>query len=137
MVKVPSISVIIPAHNAATFLPDAINSIFAQNCPNLEIILIDDNSSDDTFSLASKWRNPLRYFRCSCGSPAAARNIGLQISRADFVGFLDADDMWVPDHLQAQIAFHTLHPELDFSHGYTRKIHLASAPKERAALPQR
>jgi glycosyltransferase involved in cell wall biosynthesis len=131
MAGFPSVGVIIPAHNAGRFLPEAVGSLLDQNYPRLEIILIDDDSTDNTPTLAAEWGTAVRYVRSKCGSPAAARNAGLRLCQADFVGFLDADDLWPPGRLPAQLAFHARYPALDFSHGYTRKVFLASHQESR------
>jgi glycosyltransferase involved in cell wall biosynthesis len=132
MLSTPSVTVIIPAYNAAQFLFQAVDSLMAQNYPMLEIIIIDENSTDNTAPAIQSFGPNVRYLQQACGGPAAARNVGLRLSQADFVGFLDADDLWMPGRLHSQIAFHLQHPELDYSQGYTRKIylesHLASQP---------
>jgi glycosyltransferase involved in cell wall biosynthesis len=122
----PSVTVIIPAFNAAQFLSQAVDSLIEQNYPKLEIIIIDENSTDNPAPLIQSFGPHVRYLRQACGSPAAARNVGLRSSQTDFVGFLDADDLWTADRLNSQIAFHLQHPELDYSHGYMRKIYLES-----------
>ncbi len=126
MDRIPSVSVIIPAYNAAITLNQAVDSLLAQDYPAMEIIIIDEISTGNPAPFIQSFGPRVRYLQQACGSPAAARNVGLRLSRADFVGFLDADDLWMPGRMHSHIAFHLQHPELDYSHGYTRKIYLAS-----------
>ncbi|MDX1948589.1 MAG: glycosyltransferase family A protein [Pirellulaceae bacterium] len=94
----PLVSVIIPAFNAARFLPDAIASIRAQNYPRLEIILVDDGSTDDTERVAGQWPD-VRYIGQENEGVSRARNVGIRAAQSDVLAFLDADDLWTPDHL--------------------------------------
>lgn len=127
---------IIPALNAGSFLTEAIRSLLDQNYPRLEIFLIDDASTDNTPAIAAEFGTALNYERSIFGSPSAARNAGIRKCEADFVGFLDADDQWSPNRLHAQLAFHAQHPELDYSHGYTRKVFLTSHLDSRPHYPR-
>jgi glycosyltransferase involved in cell wall biosynthesis len=136
MLGLPSVGVIIPTRNAGRFLPEAIGSLLDQKYPRLEIILVDDNSTDNTPKLATAWATNVRYVRSEYGSPAAARNTGLRLCQTDYIGFLDADDLWSPNRLTAQIAFHAQYPDLDFSQGYTRKVFLDSYLDTRPRFPR-
>ncbi len=105
MEKGPLVSVITPTRNRAHKLMRSLTSLFSQTHENLELILVDDNSEDDTPELASSLNDQrLRYIRLpqSVG-PAAARNIGLAAARGDFVSFLDDDDEIFPRKLQLQL----------------------------------
>ncbi|MFN7999124.1 MAG: glycosyltransferase family A protein [Bryobacteraceae bacterium] len=92
------ISVIVPAYNAARFLPEAIASIRAQNWEPLEILLVDDGSTDETATVAAALEG-VRVFRKPNGGAASARNFGLKEARGEWISFLDADDLWPPDKL--------------------------------------
>ena len=91
-----SVSAITPAYNAAGHLSRAIASVLAQAFAPLEIIVVDDGSTDDTFDVAASLGPPVRVVRQENAGAAAARNRGVSESRGDFVAFLDSDDEWRP-----------------------------------------
>lgn len=101
----PLVSVITPTRNRAEKLPRAIASLFSQTHENFELILVDDNSSDETPDLVSRIKDRrLRYIRLpECAGVANARNIGLEAVRGEFVCFLDDDDEISPNKLQLQL----------------------------------
>lgn len=122
----PDISVIIPAHDAAGTLPDAIASVRAQQVP-VRIIVVDDGSTDGTASLLESWASDrdLVAIRQVRQGPAAARNRGLDsIIMSPFVAFLDGDDVWVPGKLRAQRALLDANPGVGIVLGHT----VVSAP---------
>ncbi len=94
------VSVVIPAYNYAHFLPDAINSALSQSYPKVEVIVIDDGSTDTTPEVAAKYGDRIRYIRKQNAGLPAARNTGIQNASYPFIGFLDADDQWKPDFLE-------------------------------------
>ena len=102
-----TVSAIIPAYNAATYVLRAIESALAQTCPPLEILVIDDGSSDRTAELVAPLPPPVRLLRKENGGPATARNLGASQARGDWLALLDADDMWYPDKLRQQLAYGT------------------------------
>lgn len=110
------ISVVIPTYNHAKYLPRAIASVRAQNFAPLEIIVVNDGSTDETASLvpALSAQGPLCWIDQKNAGRAAARNRGIQESKGDWVAFLDADDYWLPDKLRTQ--FQELQAADDFSY---------------------
>jgi glycosyltransferase involved in cell wall biosynthesis len=99
-----SVSVIIPAYNAARFLPEALESVFSQTWPELEVIVVDDGSTDDTREMLKPYGERIQYLHKENGGPASARNLGLRHARGRFVAFLDADDLWLPRKTELQMA---------------------------------
>lgn len=98
------VSVIIPVYNGEAFLAGAIESIQQQNYQPLEIIIVDDGSTDATAAIAQGLKDAsIRYFYQSNQGPSAARNKGLQMARGDVIGFLDADDLWTEGSLKYQL----------------------------------
>ena len=95
----PLISIIIPCYNNGHFLQDAINSALAQTYRNLEIIVIDDGSTDETKSVAEKFKNVGYYYQENRGLPAA-RNLGIKKMSGDFFVSLDADDTLHPQYTE-------------------------------------
>lgn len=115
-VAIPLISVIVPAFNAAAFLPDALNSLLRQTHRNLEVIVVNDGSTDDTAALLAAWcaRDPrVRAVHQQNRGLPAARNAGLSVARGDYIAFLDADDVVHPIKLEHQLAYLTAHPDAD------------------------
>lgn len=100
----PAVSVIIPAYNAAGFVARAIESALAQTHPPLEILVIDDGSKDATSEVVARFAPPVRLLRQTNGGPAAARNHGAREARGEWLAFLDADDRWLPEKLERQLA---------------------------------
>ena len=109
----PLVSVIIPAYNAARFLPNAVASVRRQAYAPLEILIVDDGSQDDCARVAAELGEPVRYVRQEQSGPAAARNRGLELAQGEFVGFLDADDEWPEQKLSIQMSRLLASPELD------------------------
>lgn len=110
------VSVIIPSHNCREYIGQAISSVLAQSCRGLEIILVDDGSTDDT-AAALPSLPFLRYLRRERGGPSAARNSGLRAARGRYVAFLDADDVWEPGSLDRRLAFARSHPDVGLVFG--------------------
>ncbi|HEV2884105.1 MAG TPA: glycosyltransferase family A protein [Pyrinomonadaceae bacterium] len=110
----PLTSVIIPAYNRAEYLPLTIESALAQSGAEVEVIVIDDGSTDDTRAVIEKnkarWGKRFRYFYQENAERCVARNNGLRQSRGEFVAFLDSDDLWRPHHVQACLAALTEDP---------------------------
>jgi glycosyltransferase involved in cell wall biosynthesis len=101
----PQVSVIIPAHNAAAFLHDALRSVRDQTFPDWEVVAVDDGSSDATWSILEGAGARVRAFRNdSPTGPAAARNRALGHATGELVAFLDADDLLLPQFLERQVA---------------------------------
>lgn len=101
----PRISVVIPAYNAAAIVGRAIESALAQTAPPLEVIVIDDGSTDNTADVAAAYEPRIRLLRQENAGPAAARNHGAKVSTGDWIALLDADDSWLPQKLSRQAAF--------------------------------
>jgi glycosyltransferase involved in cell wall biosynthesis len=99
----PRVSVIIPAYNAARYLPDSIDSVVAQSYSDWEAIVIDDGSTDSTPEVVGAFADSLGdrlvHIRQSNRGLPAARNTGVRHSRGEFIALLDADDVWLPDRL--------------------------------------
>ncbi len=102
-----TVSVIIPTFNRARFLGEALDSVLGQTYSDLEVIVVDDGSSDGTAELmATRTRDDarVRYVRQANRGASAARNAGLDAATGDFIAFLDSDDAWQPWHLELTLA---------------------------------
>jgi len=114
--RAPKVSVVIPAYDVAEFLGNAISSVLAQEYSDLEIIVVDDGSSDGTANAVP--RLPfVQYVRRERGGPAAARNTGLRLAQGEYIAFLDADDMWEPLSLRRRLRFMERNPRLGLVFG--------------------
>lgn len=103
MNEAPSLSIIVPAFNSERHIAEAIGSIRAQGHPSVEIIVVDDGSTDRTPEVLESLAGPdLRYVRQENAGPAAARNRGLELARGDVITFIDADDLWPPGRIADQ-----------------------------------
>ena len=109
----PLISVVIPAYNAAAFLAPTLASVFAQDHRPIEVILVDDGSTDDTLAIASSWTPALRVCRQDNAGPSAARNRGIAMAEGEYLAFIDADDTWLPGRLQRHLTIMIQRPDLD------------------------
>jgi glycosyltransferase involved in cell wall biosynthesis len=100
----PLVSILIPAHNASPWLADTLRSALAQTWPQLEIIVIDDGSTDDTLAVARSFACPqLRVVTQPNRGASAARNHALRLACGDYIQFLDADDLLAPDKIARQL----------------------------------
>jgi glycosyltransferase involved in cell wall biosynthesis len=103
------ITLIIPCYNYAHFLADALESVFVQSAPDLklEVIVVDDGSTDETPQIAAHYGERIRYYRQENAGLSAARNIGMALAKHDLVLFLDADDALLPDALETLLKART------------------------------
>lgn len=121
------VSVIITCYNQARFLGEAIESAFAQSYPNVEIIVVDDGSSDAPGKVAARY-SAVKFIRQENQGVAAARNNGLRESRGRYIVFLDGDDRLRPQALELGVAYLTAHPNCAFVSGGYRLIGADGAP---------
>lgn len=107
----PRLSVIMPAYNCAAYIEASLASIFSQGVEDIEVVVVDDGSTDGTAEIAAVFDARVRVLRNAHGGPAAARNLAVAHARSDLLAFLDADDVWLPGKLAAQLAFLDSHPD--------------------------
>jgi glycosyltransferase involved in cell wall biosynthesis len=99
----PKVSVVIPAFNSAGTIARAIDSVLAQDVPEMEIIVIDDGSTDETPSILDGYGKRITAIRQVNQGVAAARNRGIDAAQGEFIAFLDSDDEWYPKKLKKQM----------------------------------
>jgi glycosyltransferase involved in cell wall biosynthesis len=114
----PLISVIIPVFNGERFIREAVDNVISQDYPSLEIIIVNDGSNDKSEEIITQLPSDIRYFSQQNAGPAAARNRGIKDASGSFVAFLDADDLWPKDNLNALMDVMLHHPEMDVVRGY-------------------
>lgn len=113
------VTVIIPAYKAGRYIEETVQSVLNQTYPNFELIIIDDGSPDDQAKviepLAAK-DSRIQYIKQANGGVSSARNHGYRLSKGDFLAFLDADDVWLPDNLEQKLAKFASDAELGLVH---------------------
>ena len=97
------VSVVIPSYNYAHFLRETIDSVLAQTYPDIEIIVVDDGSTDKTTEILQSYGEQIRSSFQQNQGVSAARNNGARLSEGEFVAFLDADDSWLPTKIEKQV----------------------------------
>ncbi len=105
------VSVVIPAFNASLHLESALESVLAQTAAPLEVIVMDDGSTDDTVAMAERFG--VRVERHGHAGISATRNRGVNAARGGLIAFLDADDVWLPDKLERQLEVFAAQPDLE------------------------
>jgi glycosyltransferase involved in cell wall biosynthesis len=108
----PLVSVIIPTYNRAELVPAAVRSVLEQSYRNIEVIVVDDGSADDTRKVLEPFRNNLRYLFTKNSGPAHARNTGMKAARGEYIAFLDSDDLYLPYKIELQVSFMETHGEV-------------------------
>jgi glycosyltransferase involved in cell wall biosynthesis len=131
----PLVTCIVPVYNGEAFLGEALDSIVAQRYRPIEILVIDDGSTDGTAGVTAVTREAhVRYVRQDNAGGAAARNRGIVLAQGEFVAFLDADDLWPPEKLDRQVARFAARPELDISLAHVQNFWMQDVALERIRL---
>jgi glycosyltransferase involved in cell wall biosynthesis len=130
----PLVTVIIGAYDAERYLAEAIDSVLAQTHPNLELIVVDDGSTDSTAEVAEAYGPPVRCIRQENGGMAASRNRAIPEAHGAYFPFLDADDRFPPDKLRSQLAVFEADPELDIVYGHVTEFLSPDLDPEARAL---
>jgi glycosyltransferase involved in cell wall biosynthesis len=99
----PLVSVIIPTYNRGHVVPEAIESVLRQTYLRLEVIVVDDGSTDNTPECLQQFAGRIRVVTQENAGPAAARNRGIEMARGELIAFLDSDDLWLPRKLERQV----------------------------------
>lgn len=124
----PLVSVIVSNYNYARYLPQALNSVLAQSYSNIEIIVVDDGSTDDSENVLRSYENHIRWIRQKNQGVSAARNRGVKETRGELIAFLDADDIWLPLKLERQVERFLDDPELGLVHCGMQEINDKGEP---------
>lgn len=136
MPSVADVSVLIPCYNMARYVRKTVDSVLAQTTTPREVIIVDDGSTDESARILAEYKPPVRVVTQSNQGFVAARNRGIEEAQAEWIALLDADDYWMPEKLERQlattapdvIASHTGH--LTFSEGYEKESEPPSVPPE-------
>ena len=123
----PLVSVVIPVFNGERFLREAVQSVLDQQYSPLEIIVVDDGSTDNTAIVARDLPEPVRYLHQTNQGPAAARNRGIEQAQGSLIAFADADDLWPAGKLESQLPLLIKDPRIDIVLGRIQQVLLSEA----------
>ncbi len=121
--KIPRVSAIIPVKNCKTFIHEALRSVLSQSFRDLEVIVIDDGSTDFDYKTLEQLDTRVKVLRLEGCGVSSARNAGMRHAKGDFFAYLDADDVWFPGKLEAQIRYFDLNPDVGVIFGQFKKWH--------------
>jgi glycosyltransferase involved in cell wall biosynthesis len=133
----PLVSAVITTYNYGRFVVDAVQSVLAQTYPDVEVIVVDDGSTDDTALRLQPYLGKIRYIHQENSGVDAARNNGIAAARGQYIGLLDADDMWHPERIQRQMQYIAEHPQAAVIAGDTITDLANGWPALPAATPAR
>jgi len=121
----PAVTVVVPSHNDLQDLPKALESVYRQDIDGLELIVVDDSSEDGTHDFLARLQDvhsSLRIIKTRGIGACSARNMAIDTAKSDLIAFLDATDQWQDGKLASQLAFHRIHPQLQFSFSRMRYL---------------
>ena len=126
----PKSSIVVPAYNAARTLPETLDSLLLQTETDFEIIVVDDGSTDETADVVARYqRDPrVHLVRQANRGLAGARNSGIAAAKGEYIGFCDADDLWLPGKLAAHVRHLDVSPDVGLSFSGARLIDVKSQP---------
>ncbi|AFY92662.1 glycosyltransferase family 2 protein [Chamaesiphon minutus] len=132
-IAAPKVSIVIPAYNAMTYLPDTLASVFQQTFYDFEVLLVDDGSTDSiqTWVAQTVFDRRVKLISQPNQGLSAARNTGITHSQSEYIAFLDADDLWHPTKLAQQVQWLDAHPTLGLIYNQTAQIDSAGTPTGR------
>jgi glycosyltransferase involved in cell wall biosynthesis len=119
------VSVVIPVFNGEKFLREAVESVLAQNYSPVEIIIVDDGSTDGTAAVARSFPETVRYLHQTNQGPAAARNRGIEHAQGSLIAFADADDLWPAGKLELQLPYLPGDEKIDIVLGRIQQVVLS------------
>jgi glycosyltransferase involved in cell wall biosynthesis len=110
----PTVSIIVPTYNRASYVKEAIRSALVQTFPDLEVIIVDDGSTDNTFEVVKRFNDPrIRFIYQPNSGRSTARNRGMEAARGEYIALLDDDDLFLPEKLDKQISYLESHKDID------------------------
>jgi glycosyltransferase involved in cell wall biosynthesis len=122
LAQIHKISVVIPIYNGERFFLEALETVFKQNYPDLEIIAVNDGSTDGSLKLLEKFKDQIKVISQENQGPSAARNKGIQLSTGSIVAFIDADDFWPDGRLRKMVEVLNSDPGINMVRGYMQTV---------------
>lgn len=135
MINPPLISVILPVYNGEKYLGEAIDSVFSQDYPRVELVVVDDGSTDRSWEIIQSYPG-IKAVRKENGGVASARNLGVGLATGSFCAFLDQDDYWAPSKLSIQMASLSQEPTWGFVVCYCQQFIDENNPPSVPILPE-
>lgn len=117
--KLPLVSVIVAVKNGERFIRESLQSVYDQNYPAIEVIVVDGRSTDNTLSIVNEFEHHKIIHQEEAGI-SDAYNIGIKAAKADYVSFISSDDIWMRDKLITQISYLMNHHEVMFTNSYIK-----------------
>ncbi len=134
-VEPPLVSIILPTYNADEFIGDAVESILNQTYHNIELIIIDDGSTDDTKSILEKYSNQIKYLYQDNRGPSEARNTGIKMAKGELIAYQDADDTSLPNRIEQEVTFLLDNPECSMVYTGVSTIYMGGRTKRQLTTP--
>ena len=116
------VSVVIPTYNSVKYVTEAIESVLEQTYKNIEILVIDDGSTDNTKEVLKKYDDSIIYLYKENGGVSSARNYGIKKANGKYIAFLDADDVWMPEKIEEQVALMEANEEIGLCYASTHRV---------------
>jgi len=110
------VSIIIPAYNKAELTVKTVDSVLKQTYPNIEILVVDDGSTDNTREVLSSYQDKIRYIYKENGGASSARNFGIKKAKGEFIGFVDCDDLYARDKVELSVTYLKKNPDFGYLH---------------------
>lgn len=133
----PKVTVVIPAYNAMTYLPETLDSVLKQTCTDFEVLIINDGSKDNIIQWVSEITDPrVRLISQENQGLPGARNTGIAHAQGKYIAFLDADDLWEPSKLEKQLECFQQHPEAGVVYTWTLLVDEYGKPTGRIFASQ-
>ena len=127
----PLLSVVVPVFNGEAFLREAVQSVLTQKYSPVEIIIVDDGSTDGTGTVARSLPETVRYLQQPNNGPAAARNRGIEHAQGSLIAFADADDLWPATKLELQLPYLIKDPAIEIVMGRTQQVLLSGTVNDK------
>jgi len=124
------VSIVIPVRNGEAYVREAIGSVLSQTYDQVEIIVVDDGSSDDSARVVQSVGSGVRYCHQPWSGAATARNRGVELANGEWIAFLDADDIWASDKLRTQLLAFTDHVAIDMVFGHVQQFYSPELPDD-------
>ena len=127
------VSVVLPIFNGARYIEETVSSVLSQTLTGVEVVVIDDGSTDGSGSIVQQLEDSrIRVIRQDNRGPAAARNLGIEITHGDLVAFVDADDLWVKQKLEWQVTVLENDSSVDMIFGHYVSFHSSNPHSDKS-----
>ncbi len=128
MIDQPLVSVVVSSYNRADYVAETVESVMGQTYPKIDLIVIDDGSTDATGEVIRRYGDKVHYVWQANSERASARNHGLRLAKGEFIAFLDSDDLWLPEKVERDVNFLCANPR--FGLVYTDYVQIDAVGRE-------